>query len=39
MDLSNLSNEELIKLLYSEVIYYDENLYELCKIIQKTNTS
>lgn len=35
MDLSELNNEELADQLYKEVLYYDEGLYKLCKIIQK----
>ena len=34
-DLSGLSNEELEKQLYSEVLYYSEDLSSLCRIIRK----
>jgi hypothetical protein len=35
VDLSSMSNEELVDQLVSECIYYDERLYSLCKIICK----
>lgn len=34
-DLSELTNEELEKQLYSEVLYYSEDLSSLCRIIRK----
>lgn len=34
-DLSMMSNEELEKQLYSEVLYYSEDLMKLCRIIRK----
>lgn len=33
MDLSRLNKKALIDQLYSELIYYDEGLYKLCKIL------
>lgn len=35
MDISEFSNKELTDQLYKEIIYYDEDLYGLCHIIQK----
>lgn len=35
MDLSILTKQELIRQLYNECVYYDENLFELCGIICK----
>lgn len=34
-DLSLMSNEELEKQLYSEVLYYADDLMKLCRIIRK----
>ena len=33
MDLSSLNKNELIEQLYSEAIYYDEDMHKLCKIL------
>ena len=35
MELSNLTNEELTEQLYQELLYYSEDLFSFCKIIQK----
>lgn len=33
MELSRLTKQELINQLYSEVIFYNENLQSLCKLL------
>lgn len=35
LNLDELTNSELMDLLYKEFIFYDENLYELTKTIAK----
>lgn len=35
MDFKEMSNDEICNQLYNEVVYYDEELYKLCKIICK----
>lgn len=35
MDLSTLTNEELAKQLYNEILYYDDDLLRLCQVIRK----
>lgn len=34
-DFSDMSNEQLEKQLYSEVIFFEKNLLKLCRIIRK----
>ena len=34
-DLSIMSNEDLEKQLYNEVLYYSEDLMKLCRLIRK----
>jgi hypothetical protein len=35
MRLNRLSNDELTEQLYKEFSFYDEELYDLCRIIRK----
>lgn len=35
MNLSNLTNEELTKQIYQELLYYSEDLFSFCRVVQK----